>query len=195
VVEAPQAPTVAADEVAPAVPEPVAPAPVAVAAAPVHRAAHAAAPASMAANAASAAVASPSSSSSPVDGDADAATVFHKANAALQAGDHSQAGQLYGVLLNRYPSTPEAHASLALFGRMLLDDGNANGALQCFDDYLRKGGALREEVMLGRALAFQRIGPRASADEARAWNTLIDSYPSSVHAGRARRRLSELARL
>ncbi len=191
VVEAPLAPPVAADELAaPApAPEPVTPAPVAVAAAPVHRAVRAAAPASVTASAA------PAANPSPVDGDGDASTVFRKANAALQAGDHSQAGQLYGLLLNRYPSTPEAHASLALFGRMLLDDGNANGALQCFDDYLRKGGALREEVMLGRALAFQRIGPRAAADEARAWNTLIDTYPGSVHAGRARRRLSELGSL
>jgi TolA-binding protein len=129
------------------------------------------------------------------DSDADAATVFRKANAALQSGDHTRAGEFYGLLLNRYPSAPEAHAALALFGRMLLDDGNANGALQCFDDYLRRGGALREEVMLGRALAFQRIGPRAAADEARAWTSLIDAYPGSVHAERARRRLSDLARL
>jgi TolA-binding protein len=129
------------------------------------------------------------------DGETDSATVFHHANDALRSGDHLRAGELYGVLLNRYPSSAEAHASLALFGRMLLDDGNANGALQCFDDYLRQGGALREDVMLGRALAFQRIGPRASADEARAWTALIDAYPSSVHAERARRRLSELARL
>ncbi len=134
--------------------------------------------------------------SPPVDdGNADSATVFHHANDALRSGDHLRAGELYGILLNRYPSSPEAHASLALFGRMLLDDGNANGALQCFDDYLRQGGALREDVMLARALAFQRIGPRASADEARAWTALIDAYPSSVHAERARRRLSELARL
>jgi TolA-binding protein len=129
------------------------------------------------------------------DADADAPTVFRRANEALRSGDHLRAGELYGILLNRYPSAPEAHASLALFGRMLLDDGNANGALQCFDDYLRKGGALREDVMLGRALAFQRIGPRASADEARAWTSLIDAYPGSVHAERARRRLLDLARL
>jgi TolA-binding protein len=201
IVEAPAAPPVAADEVAPSAPPPavVTPPPVAVAAqaASIHHAARPVILASVATNAAPNVGAPIAAAPSPVDGDgdADASTVFRKANAALQAGDHSRAGELYGLLLNRYPSTPEAHASLALFGRMLLDDGNANGALQCFDDYLRKGGALREEVMLGRALAFQRIGPRAAADEARAWSSLIDAYPGSVHTGRARRRLSELARL
>jgi TolA-binding protein len=193
VVEAPPAPPAAdlADTGATSAAPPVVETPTPVAT-PVHRAARPVVLASTTVHVAPAAIAGANSS---VDGDADASAVFRKANAALQAGDHAQAGQLYGVLLNRYPSTPEAHASLALFGRMLLDDGNANGALQCFDDYLRRGGALREEVMLGRALAFQRIGPRAAGDEARAWSSLVDAYPGSVHAERARRRLSELARL
>jgi hypothetical protein len=126
------------------------------------------------------------------DETSNAGVAFRKANEARQAGDHPRAGELYGMLLNRFSGSPEAHASLALFGRMLLDDGNANGALQCFDDYLRTGGALREDVMLGRALAFQRIGPRAAGDEARAWTALLDAYPGTVHTARARRRLSEL---
>ena len=177
-------------------PAPVAPPEVpapGVAAAPVHHVAH---PTTILASTTTRAALAPvAAGPSTDDSDADAPTVFRKANAALQSGDHTRAGEFYGLLLNRYPSAPEAHAALALFGRMLLDDGNANGALQCFDDYLRRGGALREEVMLGRALAFQRIGPRAAADEARAWTSLIDAYPGSVHAERARRRLSELARL
>jgi hypothetical protein len=126
------------------------------------------------------------------DPSSNAGLAFRLANEARQAGDHLRAGELYGMLLNRFAGTPEAHASLALFGRMLLDDGNANGALQCFDDYLRNGGTLREDVMLGRALAFQRIGPRAASDEARAWSALLDAYPGTVHTARARRRLLEL---
>jgi TolA-binding protein len=176
----------------PAAPEVVSvPAPlvVSVASAPVRRAHPVAAAAPVPATAAA------DAPTDDADADADAATVFQRANVALRSGDHLRAGELYGLLLNRYPTAPESHASLALFGRMLLDDGNANGALQCFDDYLRHGGALREDVMLGRALAFQHIGPRASADEARAWTSLLEAYPASVHAERARRRLSELARL
>jgi TolA-binding protein len=171
----------------PAVQAPVGVTPVrAVMAASVRRAAAKVAapePAPLSALAASAAVAEASS---------DASIAFRQANEARQAGDHPRAGELYGMLLNRFSGSPEAHASLALFGRMLLDDGNANGALQCFDDYLRTGGALREDVMLGRALAFQRIGPRAAADEARAWSSLLDAYPGTVHTARARRRLAEL---
>jgi hypothetical protein len=80
-----------------------------------------------------------------------------------------------------------------MFGRMLLDDGDASGALQRFDDALRLGtGALREDVMLGRALALQRLG--RVDDEAKAWSSLLATYPSSVHADRARRRLRELGR-
>jgi hypothetical protein len=122
----------------------------------------------------------------------DAPTLFHRANEARQMGDHARAGELYGRLLNHFGVSPEAHVSLAMFGRMLLDDGNAAGALRCFDDYLHQGGALREDVMVGRALALQRLG--RAGEEASAWSSLLDAYPSSVHAGRARRRLLELGR-
>jgi hypothetical protein len=126
------------------------------------------------------------------DEPADAPTLFHRANEARQMGDHARAGELYGRLLNRFGASPEAHVSLAMFGRMLLDDGNAAGALRCFDDYLRQGGALREDVMLGRAIALQRLG--RVGEEANAWSSLLEAYPGSVHAERARRRLLELGR-
>jgi len=45
---------------------------------------------------------------------------------------------------------------------------------------------------LGRALALQRLG--RPDDEARALSSLLDAYPISVHAERARRRLLELGR-
>jgi hypothetical protein len=76
---------------------------------------------------------------------------------------------------------------------MLLDDGDAPGALRSFDDYLRRGGPLGEDVMLGRALALQRLG-RAD-DESAAWSALLASYPASVHATRARRRLLDLGKM
>jgi hypothetical protein len=122
----------------------------------------------------------------------DAPTLFQRANEAREMGDHSGAGELYGKLLNRFRASPEAHVSLAMFGRMLLDDGNAGGALRCFDDYLRQGGALREDVMVGRAVALQRLG--RVGEEANAWSSLLEAYPGSVHAERARRRLLELGR-
>jgi TolA-binding protein len=123
----------------------------------------------------------------------DAFTVFRRANAAREMGDHVRAADLYRRLIDDFATSPEARASLAMFGRMLLDDGDASGALQRFDDALRLGtGALREDVMLGRALALQRLG--RVDDEAKAWSSLLATYPSSVHADRARRRLRELGR-
>jgi len=132
-------------------------------------------------------------SEAPVEAAPDASTIFRRANAAREMGDHARAGELYRRLLEDFASSPEARASLPMFGRMLLDDGNASGALRRFDDALRLGGgALREDVMLGRALALQRLG--RPDDEARALSSLLDAYPISVHAERARRRLLELGR-
>jgi tetratricopeptide (TPR) repeat protein len=123
----------------------------------------------------------------------DSSMIFRRANAAREMGDHERAGELYRRLLEDFGSSPEARASLPMFGRMLLDDGNASGALRRFDDALRiGGGALREDVMLGRALALQRLA--RPDDEGKAWSSLLDAYPSSVHAERARRRLLELGR-
>jgi len=123
----------------------------------------------------------------------DSSTIFRRANAAREMGDHARASELYRRLLDDFATSPEARASLPMFGRMLLDDGNASGALRRFDDALRlSGSALREDVMLGRALALQRLA--RPDDEARAWSALLDAYPSSVHTERARRRLLELGR-
>ena len=77
-------------------------------------------------------------------------------------------------------------------GRMRLEDGDAANALPSFDAYVSRGGALAAEAMLGRALALEQLG---RADEERsAWSALIDAYPDSVHARRARMRLAELGR-
>jgi hypothetical protein len=128
-----------------------------------------------------------------VEAPADAPTTFRRANAAREMGDHARAAELYRRLLEDFAASPEARASLPMFGRMLLDDGNPSGALRRFDDALRLGGsALREDVMLGRGLALQRLA--RPDDEAKAWSALLDAYPSSVHAERARRRLLELGR-
>jgi hypothetical protein len=67
-------------------------------------------------------------------------------------------------------------------------------ALPLFDAYLQKaesnGGALREETMVNRATALERL--HRSAEEADAWQALLDAYPQSLHAERARERLKEL---
>jgi len=122
----------------------------------------------------------------------DAASMFSQATAARRSGDQGAALTLYRRLMDRYPASPEAHESAAVLGRMLLDRGDPGAAIDYFDGYLRTGGALREDVMAGRAVALQRVG--RVDDEARAWSALLRDYPSSVHAARARLRLAELGK-
>ncbi|MGD0678352.1 MAG: tetratricopeptide repeat protein [Polyangiaceae bacterium] len=113
-----------------------------------------------------------------------AQSLFDTATALRRLGDHSRASDVYANLVRRYPESPEAHAALAIFGRMLLDDGNASAALDMFERYLRSGGVLEQDVLVGKALALERLGQNRDAKEV--WASLLRSYPGSVHADRAR---------
>ena len=134
-----------------------------------------------------------SSGAAPAAEPESAASSFQAANEARRSNHHAEAAKAYRALIARYPSSAEARASLVALGRMLLDDDDAPGALQCFDDYLRGGGPMTEDVMLARSVALQRLG--RSDDEARAWSALLGEYPASVHAERARRRLLDLGKM
>jgi hypothetical protein len=122
----------------------------------------------------------------------DAARLFDEANGARRRGDHEDAANTYGRLMAEHPDSPEAHESLVVLGRMLLDDGEPARALPRFDEYVRRGGDLTAEAMLGRALALGRLG--RTDEERSAWSTLADAYPEGVHAERARARLAQLGR-
>ncbi|HTB76085.1 MAG TPA: tetratricopeptide repeat protein [Polyangiaceae bacterium] len=122
----------------------------------------------------------------------DAARLFDDANAARRRGDHGEAETAYGRLMAAHPGSPEARESLVALGRMLLDDGAPARALPRFDEYVRRGGALTAEAMLGRALALGRLG--RTEDERSAWSMLAGAYPDGVYAERARARLAELGR-
>ena len=135
----------------------------------------------------------PLASSAPADATppASASTLFSEAGDARRRGAYDDAERLYGELAQRFPQSPEALNAHAILARLLLDRGDAAGALVHFDAYLRSGaGSLREEAMVGRALALERLG--RTSDEAAAWNALLDAYPQSVHAARARARSAAL---
>ncbi len=141
-------------------------------------------PAPFVASAAPAAAASGSSGSAGI--------LFSSANDARRRGDHAAAAKLYQDLLAQHGSEPEAGAARIAMGRMLLDDGDAQGALPLFDKYLDEGGgSLREEAMFGRARAYERLG-RGDL-EREAWEKLAASYPQSVHAARAEARVKALS--
>ena len=82
----------------------------------------------------------------------------------------------------------EAQVSRMMVARMLLERGDAAGALPGFDAYLRVGsGELREDALAGRATALDRLG---RDDEGRAaWRTLLDQYPNTAYGAHARSRV------
>jgi TolA-binding protein len=120
-----------------------------------------------------------------------AAALFSEAGDARERGSYDEAIRLYGDLSRRFPQSAEALNAHAILARLLLDRGDATGALAHFDAYLASGrGSLREEALVGRALALERLG--RTRDEAAAWDALLDAYPQSVHAARARARMAAL---
>jgi TolA-binding protein len=96
--------------------------------------------------------------------------------------------ELHAELVARYPQSHETQVSRMMVARLLLDRGDASGALSGFDAYLRAGsGELREDALAGRATALERLG---RTDEARrAWMALLDQYPNTAYGAHARSRV------
>ncbi len=117
-----------------------------------------------------------------------ASSLFEGATEARRRGDRATAMRLYGDLLNKHPNASEANATRLALGRLSLDNGDSGRALTLFDQYLGSGeGTLREEAMAGRARALQNLG--RETEERAAWNTLLQSYPQTIHRERAMARL------
>ena len=122
-----------------------------------------------------------------------AAEAFSRANLARRDGKVKEAVHLYRVLQERFAGSSEELVSRVALGRLLLDRlGDSRGALVQFNSYLASpgSGALREEAMVGRALALGRLG--RNAEERAAWTALLQAWPKSTHAKRAQSRLAEL---
>jgi len=119
-----------------------------------------------------------------------AAELFASANQLRRTGQDGAAITAYRGLQQRYPGSAEARLSRATLGTLLLQRGDASSALQEFDRYIQIGGPVLEEALAGRARALGALGDVHA--EARAWQLLLERFPNSVHAARARARLVEL---
>jgi hypothetical protein len=122
-----------------------------------------------------------------------ARVLFEQAVAARRGGQHALAASLFEQLQHRYGDSEEASISQIALGRLWLDRLNQPArALAQFESYLaaRRGGESREEAMVGRAAALERLGRTASAREA--WEAVRDACPGSVSSRRAAVRIDAL---
>ena len=116
---------------------------------------------------------------------------FTEGNRLRREGDVSRAAQVYRRLALDCPGSSEALTSHVLLGRISLDRlANPAAALAEFNEYLAQAGhgSLREDALIGRALALGRLG--RPAEERSAWDVLLREYPDSMYAEQARAKLA-----
>jgi outer membrane protein assembly factor BamD (BamD/ComL family) len=124
---------------------------------------------------------------------APAAKLFSEANQARRSGDIGRASGLYQLLQEQYPGSPEAELSRVTLALLLLDSGDAQGALKGFERYLAGGSrGLEAEALVGRARALGRLGRRDL--EAAAWHEVQRKFPRSIYGRQATERLAALGR-
>jgi hypothetical protein len=124
----------------------------------------------------------------PVDGPAE---LLDSESTARRHGEYARALDIHRDLESRYPASREAQVSRAVAGRLLLDRSDPARALANFESYLAAGtGDLREETMVGRATALDRLGRDGEA--ARAWRDLLTAFPGTPYALHARARSESL---
>jgi hypothetical protein len=124
-------------------------------------------------------------------GRATPADLLSKARDLRADGKAAEAAAAYRELEAQYPKSPEAHASFVLLGDIELANLNdASGALRSFNAYLVGGGELAQEAKYGRIRALRALG--RSAEERKAIEDFVATYPKSVQTRTLQSRLEEL---
>ncbi len=120
-----------------------------------------------------------------------ASALFARANETRREGSGEESIALYRQLQRLYPRSPESKVShLSLANLLLADTRRAEQALPQFDAYLAGGGALEEEALYGRAQVLEKLARHTA--ERSAWRRLLNRFPDSVYASKARHRLETL---
>jgi len=133
----------------------------------------------------------PAAKDPPAKEPTSAAKLFGEANQARRAGDIGRASGLYHLLQDQFPGSPEADLSRVTLSLLLLDSGDAQGALSGFERYLAGASrGLEAEALVGRARALGRLGRRDQ--EAVAWREVQRKYPGSIYGRQASERLAAL---
>jgi TolA-binding protein len=126
--------------------------------------------------------------------DETAAELFARANQLRRRDEVNEAALAYRELQRSFPGSAEDLLSRVVLGRLLLDRlGDGAAAFVQFESYLNAApqGSLREEALVGRAVALGRLG--RVAEERKAWNALLETFPRSTSAARARARIAAIA--
>ncbi len=109
------------------------------------------------------------------------AQLLSQAQALRKQGKYADAAWAYQALLSRYPSSSEAAASrLSLAELQLTGLGAPAPALASFRQYLRSGGALRQEARYGEIRALRALGRDAEARGLA--EKFVRTYPDSGQA-------------
>lgn len=116
-----------------------------------------------------------------------AADLFRLATMKRREGKQAEAVATYQKLQARFPNSPEALISRLALGRLLASSSPSLAYAQ-YDTYLRQGGPLRPEALVGRAKALSAMGQTARAKAA--WQEVLEAAPNSIYAEQARRHLS-----
>jgi tetratricopeptide (TPR) repeat protein len=119
-----------------------------------------------------------------------AAALFERAGKLRREGHVDAAISAYRRLQETFPDARESQLSFALAGQLLLERGRPGEALGQFDRRPTVGGDVGEETLVGRATALEQL--HRAGEAIAAWQALLDRYPGSVYAGRARARLGQL---
>ena len=108
-----------------------------------------------------------------------------------RAGQWQAAEVAYLNVAAQYPRAPEAYVATLAAGALRLEHlEDPVGALRLYES-LAHGSALGVEALSGVARCYQALGNRTA--ELSALRSVIDAYPTSIQADRARVRLKQLS--
>jgi len=122
---------------------------------------------------------------------ATAADLLEEARRLRAGGQYEPSAEAYRRLVQRFPSSPEAHAAIVSLGQLELSQlGHPEAALHWFEKYLASSGQLRQEAAYGKIQALQRLG-RSSQERAEI-TRFLQEFPKSAQASTLRSRLDAL---